>query len=804
MIACLRSGEQVIVTQCSRSASTSSSSRIAPRTVLDRLAAWARCHPDLVASLVLFALTLVLFAPPLLSGRAVSPMNILLARSPWRGVIPLESPPNPALTDVVQMFHPWLVYAGEQIRAGVFPLWNPHEYAGAPFFGNGQSALLFPLTMLAFVLPAAVAVTLIAWVKLLGIGLATYWFLRTLGPRPVPALSAACGFMLGACVVGWLQWTVASTLIWLPLLLGMTERLRERRDGRALVALALVVTLDVLAGYPQATGQALLVTTAWALTRARGAGGWFLARYAAGVVLGVGLAAIHLVPFLQYVGESFVFTYRRQWTPFLSAPLQSATTFLMPYYYGVGQDYWGRWQFAIQNGYAGIVTLAVVPLGVRAAWRRGDGRFFVVLLALALGLHYGLPGIASLAAMPGLSLGTNLRLMPLIAFALCVLTALGLDALRTGRSDRVTAWLLGSWFSAVSALAFVAVARDHVRPEGLKMWLPLPVQLALGLGALTLAMILLGRATAGRTAPGVCVIALAALQIVSLLPLAVGYLPSVERRWFYPSTPAIEYLRREAGRESRVLMPGGVAVVYGLREAQGYDGLSPRRIVELIGPVGTGTPLTQGLLQNTVLLDGSEPLSGIRVLVSPVFDLLAVRYVLLEPGAPPPRPNLSVVYDAADARIFKNDAALPRALIVGDARCVDDATALGVIRNRAVDFRRQVLLAGCAEPPGGISPANASGSTLIHADSANHVAIRTTADRPAYLVLTDTWFPGWTARVDGQPTPVWRANHAFRAVVVPAGEHEVEFRFEPGSLVVGAIISGLSLVVAGVIAWRPA
>src|SRR5262249_40973604 len=137
-------------------------------------------------------------------------------------------------------------------------------------------------------------------------------------------------------------------------------------------------------------------------------------------------------------------------------------------------------------------------------------------------------------------------------------------------------------------------------------------------------------------------------------------------------------------------------------EAQGYDGMSPRRLVEITGVVGTGSALTRGLLENTVALHGSEPLSGLRILVSPALDLLGVRYVLLAPGAAPPRPGLTPVYDAADARIFRNDGALPRATLVGQARCVDDATALQAIRSRALDPRREVLLAGCASPPAGV------------------------------------------------------------------------------------------------------
>ncbi|PYN33989.1 MAG: hypothetical protein DME01_16760 [Candidatus Rokuibacteriota bacterium] len=769
---------------------------------------WARRRPDLTAALALAAITLVLFAPTLLSGRTVSPMNILAERAPWHTVIAPVPPPNAALTDIAQVFHPWLLYAGEQIRGGVIPLWNPHEYTGAPFFGNGQSALLFPVTMIAFVLPAAVAVTVISWVKLLSIGVATYWFLRMLGPGPGPAFIAACGFMLSAPVIGWLQWTFASTFLCLPLVLGAIKRLRERRELRALVLVAVVVTLDVLAGYPQAAAQALVVATAWALVLAARAGGGlgFLARYAAAVALGLGLAAVQLVPFVEYVRESFVFVYRSQWTPIFSAPFRSATTFLMPYYYGVGKEAWGVWQFAVQTGYVGIVTLAVLPLGARAALRRGEQRFFVGLAAVGLALHYGLPGVSLAAEVPGFSLGTNLRLMPVIAFALCVLAALGLEALRAEKPDRVVPWLVGGWFTAVAVLVLVAIAQDHTRAAARQMILSLPVQYAIGLIALTLATIIVVRMMAGL-APARGLSALAVVQVASLLPLAATYNPSVDRGAFFPTTPAIDYLRREAGHQSRVLMPGTVALTYGLFEAQGYDGMSPRRLVEITGVVGTGGALARGFLQNTVALHGSEPLSGIRILVSPVLDLLGVRYVLMAPGAAPPRPGLALVYDAADARIFRNDGAVPRAMLVRQARCVDDPAALEAIRGRALDPRREVLLADCASPPASADGAGAGpgGSAVIRDESANRVSVQVSTDRPAYLVLSDTWFPGWAATVDGHPTRVWRANHTLRAVVVPSGAREVVFTYAPRSLRIGALISvvALGLVALAMIpGWR--
>jgi hypothetical protein len=748
-----------------------------------------------VATACLFLTTSLIFAPPLLLGRTVTPMTVLAEHFPWRAVVPPDPSPNAALTDIAQVFHPWLIWVGEQMRRGVVPLWNPHAYTGVPFFGNGQSALLFPLTWLSVVMPAAIAVTLVSWLKLLGIGLATYWFLRTLAISPMAALAGAWTFMLSATVIGWLQWTLASTLMFLPALLAATERLRRAPGRRTMAVLALLVALDLLAGYPQGTLHALIVTTAWALSRCADAAALgFGARYVASVALGLALAAVQILPFVEYVRESSVFAYRGQWTLPLYASPASAATFVMPYFYGTATESWGRWQFNILTGWAGIVPVAVLPIAVIAAWRRPGGRFFLGLAALALALHYGAPGLATLVELPGLSLGTNLRLMPLVAFALAALVAFALEWLRDpGAPHPGLRWAMCGWFALVVALSLVAVLAHQAEPRARGLSFPLPMQYAVALLALTVVTVLAARLTAGAIAPGRATSAIAMIQLASLLPLAATYNPSVDRASFYPSTPAIAYLQREAADGSRVLMPGHVGLVYGLFEAHGYDGLTPHRVEEVTGSVGSGRALLAGLLENPLALHGSEPLAPARLWISPVFDLVGIRHALLPPGSATPRPEFTVAYDGPDGRIFRNEAAFPRAFLVGRRRCVDDRQVRRLIAARAVDFRREVLLADCAGPAPAAEPPGASASARLTSHGPHAVQVRAVTDRPAYLVLTDTWYPGWTARVDGRAAQVWRANHAFRAVSVSPGEHLVEFRYEPPWLRLGVAISGASL-----------
>ncbi len=86
------------------------------------------------------------------------------------------------------------------------------------------------------------------------------------------------------------------------------------------------------------------------------------------------------------------------------------------------------------------------------------------------------------------------------------------------------------------------------------------------------------------------------------------------------------------------------------------------------------------------------------------------------------------------------------------------------------------------------------------------MTVQVEADSDAYLLLTDAYYPGWQATIDGEPTPIYRADVMFRAVQVPAGEHEVIFSYRPdwlpGILWGGVLAWGLVAAWLGYVAWR--
>ena len=325
------------------------------------------------------------------------------------------------------------------------------------------------------------------------------------------------------------------------------------------------------------------------------------------------------------------------------------------------------------------MPLLLAPLGALAGRPRPAARFFLGFVLVVAAVHYGAPGVSAAASLPGLSLGTNLRLMPYLLFGIAALGALGVDALARGEFP-IRWWPIRAWFMVLAVSGFAWVAMHHATPGAHGLPWPLWVQFSLALTGLTAAALVALRW--GVVGGAVWGPALVALQLAAVVPPAFAYVPSVPEHWLYPETPAITWIQSQPGL-ARTTMPGHVGVLYGLFEPHGYDGLTPRRIAELVGSVGTGAALVRGYLQNPLAVVGSEAVSPAAVLTSPVVDLLGVRYVMLPPGAGPLWPHLTLGYDGRDARVFVNDRALPRAFLVFHARCVDDAAAPRLIREHA-------------------------------------------------------------------------------------------------------------------------
>jgi hypothetical protein len=164
------------------------------------------------------------------------------------------------------------------------------------------------------------------------------------------------------------------------------------------------------------------------------------------------------------------------------------------------------------------------------------------------------------------------------------------------------------------------------------------------------------------------------------------------------------------------------------------------------------------------------------------------------------------VYRDADIAIFKNEQAFPRAFVVQAARLASAGTPLDEMAHRPFDPASEVVLAYGEVPPevlaglplasGSDSRAGERGTAHVDEYTPDRVRVTTSTPRDGLLVLSDNFYPGWRAFVDGREQPVVRGDMLFRTLALPAGQHAVEFRFEPRSIELGLVVSLASLVLA--------
>jgi hypothetical protein len=154
--------------------------------------------------------------------------------------------------------------------------------------------------------------------------------------------------------------------------------------------------------------------------------------------------------------------------------------------------------------------------------------------------------------------------------------------------------------------------------------------------------------------------------------------------------------------------------------------------------------------------------------------------------------------------VMRNENALPRAYVVSRVEVHPDILrAARRLREPSFDPRAAVILEEGLAPRGPAAaedPSAVPGGARILEEGPTRVIVESSSAEPGYLVLADTFYPGWKGSVDGEERPILRANTMFRAVAVPAGTHRVEFLYKPSSVRSGLMVTAAGLLLAGILA----
>jgi hypothetical protein len=726
--------------------------------------------------------------------------------------------------DITEINYPYRDFFARELKAGRFSRWHPGLYCGFPLYSESQAGYFHPLkyvlypwlaTWQAFNLDTIGSI----WLT----GLATYgWLRRHVG---------AAGALTGAAVFGlsgfmWahlIHTSMLNALASVPVVFWSLEVAWESGRLRALAVGALAMACQVFAGHLQDTILTAGAVGLYALYRAateRGLRARSAALCLAGglVALALVVSAVQWIPSKELLDRSpraAGLTWDEltfgSWHP----ELLPALVVREAYGTRARDTDWldGFYPYHEMNVYMGLIAMAVALVGGAACRDRWVG-FWIILAGVGglfmLGRFTFLFDHAHQVPIAGSS-RIPVRFHLWVALATAALAAVGVDRLGLPGAVRLRL-ALGTMglLILVSIPILIAIYSPiwtepnrwtHPNDQALFRRLEKePVVAAIrtfSLAALACALATAAARTAQVRRRAWLAGLLPILVIADLLGAHSTDVPTIDRRYWTVPPPT-----------ARVLAADPACVrVFGMAEKSagepGYAAL-PIDFFAVRDPLGWSLPPVWGLASAT----GVTPMVARRFLAFTrnelaasrqyLFDLQCVTHELtgrdLRGVFGPARP-------VGKAFITRNLGALPRVRLAGrPIYAAGEAEATAAVYRVGAAIRDRLVVEDPVHP----LPEDAAveGRAAIVSEVPERVEIAVDARTDAYLILADTFDPGWSATLDGRPAPVRPAWITFRAVFVPQGKHTVVFRYRPAGFDRGLAITAVGLlIVVACLAW---
>ena len=672
--------------------------------------------------------------------------------------------------DLWGQLHPFWSYAARHIRKGIIPLWWTQIMGGDPAVGEPQYGLFNPLNWPFFALGTIPepAVLLRGLLPLMIAGTGVYTYLRRSSVWQMPrssALFGALAFMVSDPFLTHLGHPqINEAMAWLPWCLLAVDVVLQGRKGWPFAALLLAML--AAAGHYQTALFSSIVVIAYALWRALSTPPrtWMrrLSRLLLIGLIAAGLSMPVLLPSLErYPHTERAILQIEPWKGY-NWPIAMIVDLLAPGFHGRGVNgFWAPWA-RVEGGYAGAVALFIAGLAVVQGLQKHRGRtlFFVGVgvFAMLFALGYDAPLYPWLSRFDLIArMNKSARAIYGLAFAISIVSAAGAEVI-FGDQKLSRVWgailIIGGLVVGLVAPQFLGTVPIDRHAKVLQA-LRFMALLAVASGGL------IALSKPGRSQPWLKS-TLVLLLLAELVTTSAWV--EIEPGSFHKPNPAIEYLQQDPNW-FRVDVDGS---------ARGL--LSPSVLLSagFEVPQGTGNPME---LYSYTQFYWAVPTKG-----DPVYHLFGAKYIVVPKGAQPGGEGIWPVFSGApDVDIHLNTNALPRIWLVYRTLPVDSIEAANTVIF-AEDFQPTQF---ATVENGPRIDSTGSGHLEVYAYRPNQVKIGVQTSAPALLIISDTLYPGWSATIDGDPTPIYKTDGIFRGVRVPAGQHTVEMSYFPQSLRLG-------------------
>jgi len=651
-------------------------------------------------------------------------------------------------------------YYAKELKQNRIPIWNPHIGTGFPTLAEGQTGIFYLPNLILFrFLPFVLAYNLNIVTTFLLAAFGAYFFCRSLSLNKTASLFGGTIFVLGGFFVVHIPHLhLIQTAALLPWLFWTTNEFLKNRRILFLLALSFFISQQVFTGFPQLTFYSLVALFLYLIFRTFAMNKkfklWII--FSIFVLLGLTLSAIQILPTYELLKISIRESNPKSVLTQFPYKVKNLLQFLDPYILGSPKDgsypRWtpGQWGIYWESiAYIGILplilaTFSIVLFFVKKKIRNKESilifmALFVVSILLALGNSSPLHPVFS---FPPFSIfRVPSRFLLITQFALVILAGISLQKF----SKRIIISLVILNISVANLFYFFF----YYHP--------------------------LGKATEWFSEPS------AVKQINNEDPSRIFSIGHASQ-WNETFTPKgwnemgyYFFARNSLDQNSNL--------IFGLEQLGAYESIPPRRSNLLNSLILRG--ISEENKEYKISSQSARILASVNV--SHVISTLSNSDQEFEEISETEK------YTNYSFKILKNKTPSRRIFMTSRynvAQTVGDLTAK--FGSPEFDPTSEIVL---EKEPSVQDLGLSSWDAKILAETPTNIKIKTESKGNGFLVLADSFYPGWVASIDRSKTPMYVANVNSRAILVPEGNHQVVFKYKPKSLVFGSIISIVSLVI---------
>ena len=740
--------------------------------------------------IAIFVVWLLFSSPFFFSGKSPFPsdyQNNFFA--PWN-VYPGHSGPvkNNAQPDIITQIYPWRHFDIQEYKKGVIPFWNPFSFAGTPHLANYQSAALSPFNLLFFLpLDFLDIWSFLVLLQPLLAGVCMFQLCRKLKVSKAGSILSSYSFMFCGFLVTWMGYaTLGYAILFLPLAYYSILQYVSSRSLRWLIILAITFPISFFSGHFQMSvyfslGVFLFIFYNLLFSNERK----LFATALLFSIFGIFLTMPQVLPSIEFYSLS---PRSNLFQKIEAIPWNYLPTLLSPDFYGnpvTRNDWFGH--YAEWSGFSGLVAF-VFSLAAVILKRNRVTLFFIVLAVVSLLLAYDTPLLTFLVnlKLPVLSTSAASRIIVLFSFSIAVLSGIGFDeVVSVYKKDKrkILLWFVVSLVpvivvSIIPFLHLLDIEKSHIAQKNIV----LPIALFGIIGIATL-ILLVVKHKYSKLFFICCVLAASSFEMYRFAAKWQSFTPKKEA---YIPVSISKFYGKQNSYDRLIGLSGGEdAVYYRMPILSGYDPLYSVDYGKFVQYVGSGSYKNPERSVVNFPLDGRytpQALNflGVKFIVRKDSDGEMVWAFPFKKYRPE---QFTKIYDDASYDVFLNKNSFNRAYLVSNVVRVDEK-----VKDNATLFDYDLSKTAIVyDDVRGLSD-KASGSVKILKYSSSRIELEAQTTGASFLVVTDNYYPGWKAFVNGKEVKIYKADYAFRGIVIPAGRSTITFSFVPQSFLIGTYL----------------